>query len=59
MIREQTQRTAGIFKKQALAKFRIRIHIVKAVLDLRRQCRIKQQTFVEILHGFLLPNVTI
>ena len=57
--RLQTQRTAGIFKKQALTEFRIRIHIVKAVLDLRRQCRIKQQTFVEILHGFLLPNVTI
>ena len=57
--RLQAQRTAGIFKEQALAEFRIRIHIVKAILDLRRQCRIKQQTFVEILHGFLLPNVTI
>ena len=55
----QTQGTAGVFKKQSLAEFRIRIHIEKTILDLRRQCRIKQQTFVEILHGFLLPNVTI
>ena len=52
--RLQAQGAAGVLKEQALAELGVGIHIAEALLDLRRQGGVKQQTMLIVFHRDLL-----
>ena len=52
--RLQAQGAAGVLKEQTLAELGVGIHIAEALLDLRRQGGVKQQTMLIVFHRDLL-----